>query len=348
MEGTLLDEQMKIIRSDPQLLTRSCEQLMNEMNAMENQQSIQGEVEEDSEGSEEETIEIDKKYNSMREVRLAAIEYGRRRKFAVSTLRSGARQLVLACKHSGTYRGTKKAIVEESDTTREPENSLPAIALQQVDDGATAIQKRTRRKVSRKIQCPFQIRAKPVKGDQWVIYKMSLEHNHPMATDSKAYAQHRKLDEETRNLIVRLMRSGSTNTMIVKYLSLKGIRNVVRKDIANLRQTHFNPKNNKINASGNILYQVEHMDNQEQHIDLQIDIQNIIQNAAQQHKNSEQQEETSTLPSQQQQQESTIHEVSTVSPSSPSEQKTQKEETVEEQAQRVVEAMKALHESENK
>lgn len=341
MEGALLDEQMKIIRSDPQLLTRSCEQLMNEMNAMENQQSVQGEVEENSEESEEEMIEIDKKYNSMREVRLAAIEYGRRRKFAVSTLRSGARQLVLACKHSGTYRGTKKAIVEEFDTTRESENSLPAIALQQVDDGATAIQKRTRRKVSRKIQCPFQIRAKPVKGEQWVIYKMVLEHNHPMATDSKAYAQHRKLDEETRNLIVRLMRSGSTNTMIVKYLSLKGIRNVVRKDIANLRQTHFNPKNNKINASGNILYQVEHMDNQEQHINLQIDLQNIIQNAA----HPGQQEETSTQPSQQQQQ-STVHEASTTL--SPSEQKTPKEESVEEQAQRVVEAMKALHESENK
>ncbi|GAA5801164.1 hypothetical protein EDC94DRAFT_616154 [Helicostylum pulchrum] len=262
MEGSLLDEEMKIIRSDPQLLTRRGEVLMNEMNAMENEQANQQELIVEEEEEEEETIEIDKKYNSMREIRLAAIEYGRRRKFAVSTLRSGARQLVLACKHSGSYRGTKKTVTKEANTT-EPGSHLPAIALQQAEEEESTPQKRTRKKVSRKIECPFQIRAKPIKGDQWIVYKMVLEHNHPMAVDSKAYAQHRKLDEETQKLIVRLMRSGSTNTMIVKYLSLKGIRNVVRKDIANLRQTYFNPNNNKISATGNILYQVEQIDGQE-------------------------------------------------------------------------------------
>lgn len=264
MEGSLLDEEMKIIRSDPQLLTRRGEVLMNEMNAMENEQANQQESMVEEEEEEEETIEIDKKYNSMREIRLAAIEYGRRRKFAVSTLRSGARQLVLACKHSGSYRGTKKTVTEEQNTT-EAGNRLPVIALQQVEEEEESTpQKKTRKKVSRKIECPFQIRAKPIKGNQWIVYKMVLEHNHPMAVDSKAYAQHRKLDEETQKLIVRLMRSGSTNTMIVKYLSLKGIRNVVRKDIANIRQTYFNPNNNKISATGKFLYQAEQIDSQQQ------------------------------------------------------------------------------------
>ncbi|GAA5808932.1 hypothetical protein MFLAVUS_002331 [Mucor flavus] len=273
MEGSLLDEEMKIIRSDPQLLTRRGEVLMNEMNAMENEQANQQESMVEEEEEEEETLEIDKKYNNMREIRLAAIEYGRRRKFAVSTLRSGARQLVLACKHSGSYRGTKKTVTEEQNTT-EAGNRLPVIALQQVEEEEESTpQKKTRKKVSRKIECPFQIRAKPIKGNQWIVYKMVLEHNHPMAVDSKAYAQHRKLDEETQKLIVRLMRSGSTNTMIVKYLSLKGIRNVVRKDIANIRQTYFNPNNNKISATGKILYQAEQIDSQQQQQAEQVNMQ---------------------------------------------------------------------------
>ncbi|KAG2229812.1 hypothetical protein BDF21DRAFT_411870 [Thamnidium elegans] len=320
MEGSLLDEEMKIIRSDPQLLTRRGEVLMNEMNAMENEQANQQESIAEDEEEEEETIEIDKKYNSMREIRLAAIEYGRRRKFAVSTLRSGARQLVLACKHSGTYRGTKKTVTEEPNTT-EPGNCLPAIALQQVEEEESTPQKRTRKKVSRKIECPFQIRAKPIKGDQWIVYKMVLEHNHPMAVDSKAYAQHRKLDEETQKLIVRLMRSGSTNTMIVKYLSLKGIRNVVRKDIANLRQTYFNPNNNKINGTGNILYQVEQIDDQEPYQAEQIDSQQVEQINMQENK-SYQAEQINM-------------------------QENESSESVAIQAQKVVEAMKALKREEN-
>lgn len=195
----------------------------------------------------------------MREIRLAAIEYGRRHKFAVSTLRSGARQLVLACKHSGTYRGTKKTVEEEP--TLEPGNALPAVVLQQeTEESPVFPRKLTRRKVSRKIQCPFQIRAKPIKGGKWIVYKMILEHNHPMAADSKAYAQHRKLDENTQKEIVRLMREDKSNSEIVKFLSDNGIINVVRKDIANLRQTYFNPNSNKLSATGNILYQVEQVD----------------------------------------------------------------------------------------
>lgn len=252
MEAVALEEDIKIIRSDQ--LRRSCDQFLM---AMDNK-----EIEEQSNEEQEPSIELDRVYNDMREIRLAAIEYGRRHKFAVSTLRSGARQLVLACKHSGSYRGTKKTVEEES--TKETDNALPAVVLQQETNESLGLfpRKLTRRKVSRKIQCPFQIRAKPIKGGQWIVYKMVLEHNHPMASDSKAYAQHRKLDEDTQKEIVRLMREDQTNSQIVKHLSDNGIRNVVRKDIANLRQTYFNPNSNKLSATGNILYQVEQMDKQ--------------------------------------------------------------------------------------
>ncbi len=198
----------------------------------------------------------------MRAIRMAAIEYGRRRNFAVSTLRSGERQLVLACKHSGSYRGAKKTVETEADYS--VGSAVPSVALVPVPvEGST---KRTRTKVSRKIQCPFQLRAKPIRG-QWVIYKLVLEHNHLMAADTNAYAQHRKLDEETQNLIIKLMRTGSTNAMIVKYLSLKGIRNVLRKDIANLRQTLFNPNfnNNKVSATGTLTFSAQQQ--QEQQLD---------------------------------------------------------------------------------
>lgn len=275
----MLDDDMKLIRSDPQLLTRICEQLVNENAAMnqalqerqessihtlqhvdpiESMTTATAELVPQVEDNEEENyyyedmIQVDKKYDSMRDVRLAAIEYGRRHKFAVSTLRSGARQLVLACKHSGRYRGTKRTVEEEeASAAAMTGDDLPAVALQEnevepVDDKSDSPTtplsggKRTRKKVSRKIQCPFQIRAKPVKG-QWVVYKMDLTHNHPMAADSNAYAQHRKLNAETQKMIVKLMREGKTNTTIVKCLNVEGIHNVVRKDIANLRQSFFNP-----------------------------------------------------------------------------------------------------------
>lgn len=251
MESAILEEDLKILGSDS--IRESCSHFMLDM------ERLGDKNEEQEEEYTEPAIELDRVYNDMREIRSAAIEYGRRHKFAVSTLRSGARQLVLACKHSGSYRGTKKTVFVDEEPTQEA-NALPTVVLQQeLDHEQVELfpRKMTRRKVSRKIQCPFQIRAKPIKGGQWIVYKMILEHNHPMATDSKAYAQHRKLDDETQKEIVRLMRENKTNTQIVKFLSDNGIRNVVRKDIANLRQTHFNPNSNKLSATGNILYQVE-------------------------------------------------------------------------------------------
>lgn len=251
MEGTTLEEDLKILGSDS--IRQSCEHFIIDMGTLDNKAAEEEEYTQDA-------VELDRVYNDMREIRSAAIEYGRREKFAVSTLRSGARQLVLACKHSGSYRGTKKTVVVEEEPSQQA-NTLPTVVLQQQENDLGQVElfprKLTRRKVSRKIQCPFQIRAKPIKGGQWIVYKMVLEHNHPMATDSKAYAQHRKLDDNTQKEIVRLMRDNKTNSQIVKYLSDNGIKNVVRKDIANLRQTYFNPNSNKLSATGNILYQVE-------------------------------------------------------------------------------------------
>ncbi|CAO3655439.1 unnamed protein product [Mucor hiemalis] len=234
---------------DQALQERQESNSLQHINHDENMTTMASPVEDEEPYYDEDMIDVDKKYDSMREVRLAAIEYGRRHKFAVSTLRSGARQLVLACKHSGRYRGTKRTVEEEAAAASS--DDLPSVALQEnveTADEKTDLTKRTRKKVSRKIQCPFQIRAKPVKG-QWVVYKMDLVHNHPMAADSNAYAQHRKLNAETQKLIVKLMREGKTNTAIVNCLSADGIRNVVRKDIANLRQSYFNP-NSKGPASG--------------------------------------------------------------------------------------------------
>ncbi|KAG2194887.1 hypothetical protein INT46_005489 [Mucor plumbeus] len=198
----------------------------------------------------DELIKVRQNFDSINDIRQAAIRYARRHKFAVSTLRSGARQLVLVCKHSGAYRATKPKIPganeSQSDTPEEVSNELQQSTLTQESAEAdpSTPKKGTRKKLSQKIQCPFEIRAKPM-GSSWIIYKINYEHNHEMATDIKAYAQHRKLSQDTRQLIIDLMNSGSTNTTILEYLQLKGIDNVLKKDIANIRQAHFNNKSKK-------------------------------------------------------------------------------------------------------
>ncbi|CEP09596.1 hypothetical protein [Parasitella parasitica] len=205
----------------------------------------------EDESQNDENIKVMQKFDSMKDIRQAAIRYARRHKFAVSTLRSGERQLVMVCKHSGAYRATKtKAGASRNDTSNisaQVHNDIqPSSATQEpaaVDQSTTA-KKGTRKKLSQKIHCPFEIRAKPLES-QWVIYKIVYEHNHEMAADIKAYAQHRKLSPETKQFIIDLMNSGSTNSTILECLRMKGIDNVLKKDLANIRQAHFNGKSKK-------------------------------------------------------------------------------------------------------
>ncbi|KAI8644362.1 hypothetical protein BD408DRAFT_401101 [Parasitella parasitica] len=187
----------------------------------------------------------------MNAIRQAAIRYARRHKFAVSTLRSGERQLVMVCKHSGAYRATKTKTEGSSDkkpsASEQGFNDLQQASPAQessVSDQSAPAKKGTRKKLSQKIHCPFEIKAKPLES-KWVIFKVNYEHNHEMAADIKAYAQHRKLSPETKQFIIDLMNSGSTNTTILECLQLKGIDNVLKKDIANIRQAHFNSKSKK-------------------------------------------------------------------------------------------------------
>ncbi|OAD05211.1 hypothetical protein MUCCIDRAFT_94597 [Mucor lusitanicus CBS 277.49] len=224
---------------------------------------------------EDDLIKVRQNFDSINDIRQAAIRYARRHKFAVSTLRSGARQLVLVCKHSGAYRATKSkpatpngsqpAKPEEPSSEAKPPTEAAAAAADATAAtaaadsspttpeaaGTSSSKKNTRKKLSQKIQCPFEIRAKPM-GSSWIIYKVNYEHNHEMASDIKAYAQHRKLSPETKQLIIDLMNSGSTNSTIMEYLQLKGIDNVLKKDIANVRQAHFNNKSKKAADSSDI------------------------------------------------------------------------------------------------
>jgi hypothetical protein len=174
-------------------------------------------------------IKVDQQFEDIDAIRQAAIRFARRQKFAVSTLRSGSRQLVLVCKHSGEYRQQK--VPKENENT---------------DATQDKPKKQSRKKLSQKIQCPFQIRAKPSNG-RWVVYKIIDEHNHEMAIDIKAYAQHRKLSEETKKLIIGLMDTGASNSTVIDHLEANGIHNVLRKDIANLRQAHANSKKSATN-----------------------------------------------------------------------------------------------------
>ncbi|KAI7898744.1 uncharacterized protein BX663DRAFT_523967, partial [Cokeromyces recurvatus] len=125
------------------------------------------------------------------------------------------------------------------------ENGIEVQPQQQQQQSGQVQKKQTRKKLSQKIQCPFQIRAKPL-GGRWIIYKIVDDHNHEMATDIRAYAQHRKLTEETKKMIIDLMHLGTSNAKIMEHLLLQGIENVLKKDIANLRQAHFSNKSTAV------------------------------------------------------------------------------------------------------
>ncbi|KAI8368553.1 hypothetical protein BD560DRAFT_135980 [Blakeslea trispora] len=151
---------------------------------------------------------VNQVYDSISAIREAAIVYAKQHKFAVSTLRSSPRQLVLVCKHSGQQRTSRK----QPDLVRH--------------------------RPSQKIACPFEIRAKPTADQNWIVYQIQKEHNHEMATDIKSYVQHRRLTGERKEQAIRLIVAGLSNTAIVNQLTSEGIQTLIKKDIINLRQAY--------------------------------------------------------------------------------------------------------------
>ncbi|KAI8967461.1 hypothetical protein BDF20DRAFT_236572 [Mycotypha africana] len=197
-------------------------------------------------------------YESLADLKEAAIRYARKRKFAVVTLRSGERQLVMTCKHSGTYRAaTKKKSDEIEDTETEAaeyqeddgdDSSSGGKRSRSADTADSIANKRKRLRLSQKIKCPFQIRAKPASDGQWIVYTINDIHNHEMASDIKAYSQHRKVSDDVRRRILELYRMGASAKMISHYLEELGITNVFTKDISNIRTNYLRKRKRKLEA----------------------------------------------------------------------------------------------------
>lgn len=168
---------------------------------------------------EEDNFIDQREYETIHDLRESAIRYGRKHKFAVATLRSSERQLILVCKHAGEYRAARSHANILAEFSR----------------------KNVRAKESQRIQCPFEIRAKPYCG-KWVIHKIHLDHNHEMADDVTVYAQHRRLTTEVKEQIIHLIEKGHNNKEIKKILAEKGHGEVPLRDIGNqrtLRKKHL-------------------------------------------------------------------------------------------------------------
>ncbi|OAD76751.1 hypothetical protein PHYBLDRAFT_142260 [Phycomyces blakesleeanus NRRL 1555(-)] len=76
------------------------------------------------------------------------------------------------------------------------------------------------------------------KGRKLTACSHEAEHNHPIKEDHRAYAMHHKLSPEAMALVVKHLENNDDVFTIFNSLKINGYTNIVRHDIANIKQ-HF-------------------------------------------------------------------------------------------------------------
>lgn len=170
----------------------------------------------------------------------ACQEWAKEQGFSVNRARScytgDKHYCKVKCRHSGDSRCKTKC-----------EATVAGVMTYIADDkgkivSATSKEKQnTRRKLSEKFGCPFEIMLRPLKkgSNQWRVVSTKNWHNHEIALTISSYPMHRRLNNDQLQRAILMMDSGSSNGSIALYFTHEG-HPCTTKDISNVRQRIFN------------------------------------------------------------------------------------------------------------
>ncbi|KAI9330122.1 hypothetical protein BD770DRAFT_416620 [Pilaira anomala] len=127
--------------------------------------------------------------------------------------------LTLTCKHYGVPRSMRSGN-ENAENTE----------VEETEEGY--------HKDTHKLSCPCYIKFKrSVKTQNISVYEARFEHNHPIPKSSTTYSMYLKQNADTMDTIVKILSLSTSNAteVIMTMLEAKGIKNILKKDIYNLR-----------------------------------------------------------------------------------------------------------------
>ncbi|KAL7325643.1 Transcription factor rbf1 (RPG-box-binding factor) (Repressor-activator protein 1) [Mucor circinelloides] len=156
-----------------------------------------------------------KSYPTLASLRSEIANFGQKYNVVMSIKNSNFRSVHLWCKHAGVYtkieRKPKKPVSNSNKVVK------------------------PRKKSTQRTDCQCFIKAKSI-NEIWVIERSHGEHNHIIPKNKTVYSAHRRQSEQTKDLILQLLRSGQKVNSILEYLHMIGISNIIKKDIENLQQ----------------------------------------------------------------------------------------------------------------
>ncbi|KAL9555187.1 hypothetical protein MBANPS3_002460 [Mucor bainieri] len=141
--------------------------------------------------------------------------FGQKHNIVMSIKNSNFRSVHLWCKHAGVYTKIERK-------PKKPANSNNKVV-------------KPRKKSTQRTDCQCFIKAKSI-NEIWVIERSHGEHNHIIPKNKTVYSAHRRQSEQTKDLILQLLKSGQKVNSILEYLHMIGISNIIKKDIENLQQ----------------------------------------------------------------------------------------------------------------
>ncbi|KAL9541323.1 hypothetical protein PS6_010354 [Mucor atramentarius] len=139
-----------------------------------------------------------KSYPTLASLRSEIANFGQKYNVVMSIKNSNFRSVHLWCKHAGVYTKIERK-------PKKPVSNSNKVV-------------KPRKKSTQRTDCQCFIKAKSI-NEIWTVY-----------------SAHRRQSEQTKDLILQLLRSGQKVNSILEYLHMIGISNIIKKDIENLQQ----------------------------------------------------------------------------------------------------------------
>ncbi|KAL9537201.1 hypothetical protein MBANPS3_011987 [Mucor bainieri] len=194
---------------------------------------------------------VGKRFESKEEVKDTVSAFGKKFNVVISTKDShpSKGQFNFICKHGRAKRDVSKdpsvaniareIAVEEKKT--EEENDGKEEDCETIDLTDQTI-KKPYKKSTQKLGCNVAINVY-----NWTVTTTHREHNHPLLSDVRTYAIHRKQPAEVMRRIQAILAGGHSDPVSTAMTSLEAwnIKNVTKKDIQNIQSTFLKSEDDR-------------------------------------------------------------------------------------------------------
>jgi hypothetical protein len=199
------------------------------------------------------TPETGMSFDSMDDCRNFCIAFGKQHNYAMVTQDSSNVKgyINMECKLHRDYRKAK-AKPKESENSEDPGDST-------VENSGGMVNKKPRNGKTYRMNCPasmfFYRGAKNT--TTWTLTSMKLDHNHPPAETLSTFALHRRLTEEQKTHVQKLLQTKALPRVIVDYMNANGAC-MIAKDVSNFHG-RFSGLDENNNANLTLLF--NHLEN---------------------------------------------------------------------------------------